>query len=116
MKKKLNINVILIGSVLLLAVAMFVFRGATAQKGAKAVVYFDGKDKTQVISLEEDNTYTVTEGKIVVTLDVKDGRIRFINSQCPDHLCEGFGYICNEDDTAICMPAGVAVLVTEAVK
>ena len=48
-----------------------------------------------------------------VTLEVKDGQIRFINSICPDHLCEGFGFISMEDESAICMPAGVAVLITD---
>ena len=114
MKKKININMLLIGAVLLVAGAMFAFRGATAQKGATAVVRIDGTDKRQEISLEEDNTYFIEDGKIRVTLEVKDGRIRFVNSLCPDHLCEGFGFISYEDETAICMPAGVAVLITEA--
>ncbi|MBQ3588282.1 MAG: NusG domain II-containing protein, partial [Oscillospiraceae bacterium] len=43
-------------------------------------------------------------------------RIRFIESICPDHLCEGYGFISYEDETAICMPAGVAVLVTSEAK
>ncbi len=110
--KKLDINKILIGGLIVVIAVTMAFRYLTAKKGKIAMVQFDNVDYYYEISLEKDDTYTITEGNFVVTLDVKDGRIRFINSVCPDHLCEGFGYISNEDESAICMPAGVAVLIT----
>ncbi len=111
MKKYLNINNILIGAVLVLAGAMFVFRTATAQKGGVAVVRIDRTEKRMEISLAENKIHTIEDGNFTVTLEVQDGRIRFINSACPDHICEGYGFISMEDDSAICMPAGVAVLI-----
>ncbi len=53
---------------------------------------------------------TRTEGA-PVTLEVSEGRIRFINSRCPDHICEGYGWLSKEHDQAVCMPAGVVVSV-----
>lgn len=111
MKKKLNINIILIGAVLVLAAGMMIWKNTTAVKGGIAVVRVDGTDVRQEISLEEDGTYSIEDGKFPVTLEVKDGQIRFVNSLCPDHLCEGYGFIGMEDEVAICMPAGVAVLI-----
>ncbi len=111
MKKYININNILIGGVLLLALAMFMFRTATAKKGGVAVVRIDKTDTRMEISLSENKIHTIEEGNFTVTLEVKDGRIRFINSVCPDHICEGYGFISMEDDSAICMPAGVRVLI-----
>ena len=114
MKKKININVILIGLVVVIAAAMFGIRTLGRTKGGCAVVRVDGVDKYQEISLEEDGIHRITTGKLKVTLEVKDGQIRFIDSICPDHLCEGYGFISYEDETAICMPAGVAVLIAES--
>ena len=116
MKKKPDINTILIGAVLVIALAMFGWRTVSANKGGVAVVRVDGTSSRQEISLEEDGIHIITTGKLKVTLEVKDGRIRFIESICPDHLCEGYGFISYEDETAICMPAGVAVLVTSEAK
>ena len=46
-----------------------------------------------------------------MTLEVSEGRIRLINSRCPDHICEGYGWLSKEHDQAVCMPAGVVVSV-----
>ncbi|MBP1552654.1 MAG: NusG domain II-containing protein, partial [Oscillospiraceae bacterium] len=40
----------------------------------------------------------------------------FENSQCPDHLCEGFGEIYFDNQSASCLPAGVIVTIDEAVQ
>ena len=111
--KKLDINKILIGAVLGFSIVALGIRYFTADKGEYAMVAIDNAETRYEISLEEDAIHTVTEGNFIVTLEVKDGAIRFINSQCPDHLCEGFGFVSQEDDFAVCMPAGVAVLITD---
>ena len=98
--KKLDINKILIGAVLGFSIVALGIRYFTADKGEYAVVAIDNAETRYEISLEEDAIHTVTEGN-------------FINSQCPDHLCEGFGFVSQEDDFAVCMPAGVAVLITD---
>ena len=112
-EKKLDINKILIGGLLVFSIVAMAIRYFTADKGEYAMVAVDGTNTRYEISLEEDAIHTVTEGNFVVTLEVKDGAIRFINSLCPDHLCEGFGFVSEEDDFAVCMPAGVAVLITD---
>ncbi len=33
------------------------------------------------------------KARFPVTLEVSEGRIRFINSQCPDHICESYGWL-----------------------
>ena len=57
------------------------------------------------IPLEKDETYSVDSGYYTVHIEVKDGRARFIESPCPDHICEGFGWLSAEDQTATCLPA-----------
>ena len=112
-ENKLDINKILIGAVLGFSLVAMGIRYFTADKGEYAMVAIDGSATRYEISLDEEKIHTITEGNFVVTLEVKDGAIRFINSQCPDHLCEGFGFVSEEDDFAVCMPAGVAVMITD---
>ena len=116
MKKYLNINTFLIGLVLVAAMGMYFWRTANTNAGGIAIVRFDNTDVRMELPLNEDKIYNIPGGKLKVTLEVKDGAIRFIDTVCPDHLCENEGLIRYEDESAICMPAGVAVLVTDEFK
>ena len=87
-------NILFALAVILLAGVIAVTRGMTRTEG-----------------LDKDGTYEISEGKLPVTLEVSEGRIRFINSRCPDHICEGYGWLSKEHDQAVCMPAGVVVSV-----
>ena len=113
MKKKFNINKILIISVLLISAVVLVYQRDTSSKGSVAIVDFSNSDVVYEISLDKDDTYTFTEGTYPIYLEVKDHAIRFINSQCPDHLCEDFGFISNVNSYAVCMPAGAAVVISK---
>ena len=114
MKKFLNINTILIGLVLVAGIAGMLLMNANKTSGSKAVVdiNFEGKKDRMEIDLSVDETYHI-ETTLPVTLVVKDGKIHFENSQCPDHLCEGFGEISYDGESASCLPAGVIVVVSE---
>ena len=117
MKKKIDINTILIGLTVIFIVVgcAFFYIGKNANKKydtktnyATVYVY---NEIVKEISLKDTGVYTIEGGAYPVTLEVKDGKICFENSRCPDHLCEGFGWICNEMDYAICAPAGVGVII-----
>ncbi len=95
--------------ILLTALSLFMIPKLIRPKGAEASVIYDGNEVMR-ISLEEEGIYHV-EGELAATLEVKDGKIRFINSICPDKLCEGFGWIGLSGETAVCMPAKLAVVI-----
>lgn len=98
-------GLLLAGALIWLAFSFFKPAG-----GGQAVV--TGPNiKTQYLPLDTDGVYTI-DAALPVTLRVQNGRIRFENSVCPDHLCEGFGWIFKEGQQAVCMPAGVAVTVS----
>jgi len=115
MKKFLNINTILISLVLVAGVAGMLFMNANKTEGSKAIVdiNFEGKKERMEIDLSVDETYSI-QTTLPVTLVVEEGTIHFENSQCPDHLCEGFGKIGFDGESASCLPAGVIVVVSEA--
>lgn len=111
-KKSLNINTILIGLVLVLAVGTFAFQKLTSKKGAIATIYV-GSVEIKQVNLSKDQRFDVTDGFIDVHLVVENGAIAFEHSECPDHLCEGFGFINQENEFAVCAPANVGVIITK---
>ena len=77
--------------------------------GTVAVVEYNGQ-VIQEIPLTANGVYHI-DADLPVTLIVEDGKIFFTDSVCPDHLCEGFGRICNKRESAICLPAKVSVYI-----
>ncbi len=71
-----------------------------------------GDDNTvMTLSLDENATYDVDTGYYTVHIEVKDRAARFIDSPCPDHICENYGWISLEDQTAICAPAHAVLMI-----
>ena len=66
---------------------------------------------TETLPLDTDHDYLYDVGNYVVHLQVKDGAIAFLDSQCPDHVCEQFGWLDKDGAWAACVPAGVYVVV-----
>ena len=50
---------------------------------------------------------------IKIHLNIKNGAIAFVHSECPDHICERFGYIKNVGESAICLPAQASVTIVK---
>ena len=77
-----------------------------------AALYF-GDGITETLPLDTDHDYLYDVGDYVVHLQVKDGAIAFLDSQCPDHVCEQFGWLDKDGAWAACVPAGVYVVVED---
>lgn len=102
----LVIVALLAAAVLWLALSM----GRGAGLVATVSTAGDEPQPMQSIRLDRDGEYHI-EGALPVTLEVADGAIRFVNSVCPDHVCENTGWLRYEGDWALCAPAGVMVRV-----
>lgn len=59
----------------------------------------------------QENCIITLKTDPVVTLEVKDHKIRFIDSDCPDGTCEKMGFLSNQGQTAACIPAKVIVTI-----
>lgn len=75
--------------------------------GTIVEVYTLEKEENRLIDL--DASYGVP-----VILEIKDGAIRFYQSQCPDHLCEQSGFLSQEAEIAVCLPNRTAVTIYAA--
>ena len=98
--KKLLTNILFAVVVLAIAAVLLAVRSHNATGGKLTAQLIYG-DNNAVM----DETYSVDTGYYTVHIEVKDGRARFIESPCPDHICEGFGWLSAEDQTATCLPA-----------
>lgn len=115
MKKFLNINTLLISTVLIIALIGLWYLNFNKIAGDKAIVQIVGAKGSQKIEIDLSNNKVYKfDAALPVTLEVVDGTIAFINSQCPDKLCEGFGHIRHEGESASCLPAKVVVTIDEA--
>ena len=83
-KKNLWVNLLFAAVVLVIAGVLFYLRSA-GQSGSTlgAELIYGDANTVQKLSLAA----------------------RFIDSPCPDHICESFGWISQEDQTATCLPA-----------
>lgn len=108
-------NLIFAVVVLLIAgIAFFAIR-KKPETETKLVALVDfGDGITETLPLDEDYDYLYDVGDYVVHIQVKDGAAAFLDSQCPDHVCEQFGWLSKEDAWAACVPAGVYLRIVPA--
>lgn len=109
-KKALKTNLIFAGVLLAVALVLLAVLRLRPAGGTALLTY--GEDgKTMEIPLDKDARYDVDTGFYTIHLEVKDGAIAFVDSPCPDHLCEGYGWLSRQDDWAACLPARANVVV-----
>lgn len=109
-------DLLLLGVLVALAVGLFVyFRWGKASGGqnvvAVATIGYGAGQTTQTIPLHKEGITYIDNASLPVQLEVKDGAIRFVNSVCPDHKCENFGWLRQEGDWAACIPGAVSVTI-----
>ncbi len=68
----------------------------------KAELVIDGTTVKE-ISLSEDKIFNLEQAPNI-TFEVKNGRIRFKQSDCPDKICVKTGFISKTGQMAVCLP------------
>lgn len=98
--------------IFLILLSVFLFYIISYTKSAKkntAVITVNGENiKTIDLSSAENEIFTL-KTEPTVTLEISNGKIRFINSKCPDGTCEKCGWLSKSGDTAACLPAKTVV-------
>ena len=110
--KKRDLLILL--AVFLLAAAAWLFWRATASSEQNlAVITLDGAEIRRIdLQKEPDGRFSLQEQYgVPVSFEVKDGAIRFVDVDCPDHICENTGWVSLEGQTAVCMPNRTALSV-----
>ena len=103
---KLWANVLFAAVVLAAAGLLFFLRSSRPGSAKLEAELTYGDAKTVLpISLAKDAVYDVDTGYLTVHIQVQDGAARFVDSPCPDHICESYGWLREEDQSATCLPA-----------
>ena len=107
-------DVLVMLSVLLIAALLFLcfLRGAASDPSENRLV-IRTPTETLTYPLSADRTVTVSSGNITLTVEIRDGRARVADSDCPDQICRHMGWISRKGETVICAPAAVRLTVTD---
>ncbi len=108
-------NIIFTAVIIACALIALLILNITGGTGKTAVITIaDGQTITLPLNVDKTYTYGVDTGApFEFTIEVKDGAARFINSNCPDGLCERFGRITHDYEQAVCAPGGIVLSVRE---
>ncbi len=105
-------DIFIIAFVIAIATVLIVFNTRKPSEDCIAVITVDGHVTERInLKTSEDRTI-VLDTSPVVTLRVKDSKIAFVDSLCPDSTCEKSGYLQKPGDTAACVPAKTIVTIT----
>ena len=112
-KKKLRNDIILIGSVLLVAIISLVLVFSLRKTShLEAKVYVEN-DMVLRIDLDkaEDKEYVIQGKKTEVTIATKNHAIAIIESGCPHHDCVNMGYVKETNRPIICTYNAVYIII-----
>ena len=75
-----------------------------------AVIEQDGKEvrRVELSSIIQPETL-VLEGEFSVTVLLEPGKVSIVHSDCPDQICVNTGVLTRPGQSAVCLPARVAV-------
>ncbi len=111
-RKTITLNEIYFLVFLLLGVLilMFFLTKPADEKSSFATLYLDG-EVFSVFELDKDCVYPVSS--LEVEIEVLDGKIRFLSSDCKDKICVKTGFIERPNEVAVCLPKKLVLKITE---
>jgi len=100
-KKRLKMDLLLIGLLLLVTGLLYFSFGRTTDDGRWVVVRIDGRE-TARYPLDKDGVYELNGGTNV--LAVEKGYAWMQSADCPDHVCMRMGRISRSRQVITCLP------------
>ncbi|MDR2180220.1 MAG: NusG domain II-containing protein [Synergistaceae bacterium] len=92
-----------------LAFHFFAARERKAEGERYAEITVEGQVDA-VVSLSEDGVYTPAR-RPAVQIQVRDGAVGFVHSDCPDKICVHSGFLSTPGQSAACLPNKVVLRV-----
>ncbi len=117
LKKDIKAAVVIGLIVVIICAAFFMWNNMNKSDSSDmAAVVSVGNDIYGVFLLSEydDNTeyiYSMEKDDKPVHFVIKNKSIAFYDVDCPDKICEKSGFLSQENDTAVCMPNRVSVMI-----
>lgn len=81
-----------------------------------AVISVDGAELRRIdLRQAEEGTFSIqAETGKPVSFEIREGRIRFVDVTCPDHVCEKAGWCGAPGERAVCMPNRTTLICYDA--
>ena len=111
MKRNERIIIVILLVISLIALLFFKFNKSASRK-----VSVKDADNNILLSFDlyEDNIYEIKGKYGVFHIEVKDGKCRAIDVDCPNQICVHTGWISENNPLPIvCIPNGIMVLIDE---
>ncbi len=103
-------DLLIILFIAVMVVSLFI-SGKSNNEKSVAVITVNGKETRRIDLTSAEDETIILDTLPEVTLEIKDSKIRFINSLCPDKTCEKSGFLSEVGDTAACVPAKTVVTI-----
>ena len=105
--KTLIISVLLVGLVMYFVMPLF---QATGLQKTQAIIKMEGQIvKTVPLAENESSRFTLQGKNGPFTVETQAGRIRIVESTCPDKFCVKRGWISSPGESIICVPYEVII-------
>ena len=92
------------------ALAPLLFFIAPKQEPSRAIVRIDGRQvRSFPLSRDAEETFETANGSNTVV--VKDGKVSITTADCPAHTCIDMGPIDTVNETLVCLPNRLTVLI-----
>lgn len=103
-------DILIIATLIILAVIMAVSQYEKNTEYKIAVISQNNVVLDRIYLKQQSDPYTFSySGKYPGIIEAQNGKIRFLQAQCPDQVCVHTGWIQRPGQIAVCLPAEVMI-------
>jgi len=97
--------------VIIIVAALFVAAFYQNDTDEKTAIIIQNNTVIEKVELNRVNEPYLIKyyGEYPGTIEVDNGKIRFLSAECPDKVCVNTGWIDRPGQIAVCLPAGVFI-------
>jgi len=107
--KQKKIDILIISLLFISAIALYFGFNLYYKNNSSAVAEISIKGEiSEIIPLNEEKLFSINSIQNI-KFEIKENKIRFIESDCPDKVCIHTGFIGTIGQTAVCLPNNVSI-------
>ncbi|WP_020611112.1 NusG domain II-containing protein [Sediminispirochaeta bajacaliforniensis] len=107
--RPLDAVIIIIAVLVIVLISIEVYGG----KGSAARLLVQSEGRTFVYPLDQDRIIEVKGPLGTTTIEIRDGRARFVDSPCRDKICVAYGWLENPGEWTACLPNKVLAAIED---
>ena len=108
MMKTKRADLMVLGALVIIGLLLVLILFLTDGRGARVVVSVGGEE-TAVFSLDEETEWVIEGRGGCNVLEIRDGKARIAEADCPDKLGARSGWISRRGQSILCLPHQVVV-------